>query len=59
LELKPEYERLKAQLEKASESSSLNFTKKRTINAEMKQFKEQQSEAERYERVKSRWVEQH
>ncbi len=52
--MKPEYERLKAQLEKAAESSNKEFTKKRTVNAEVKQYKEQQHEAERYEKIKIR-----
>ncbi|KAJ3000506.1 Structural maintenance of chromosomes protein 1 [Globomyces sp. JEL0801] len=54
LELKPEYERLKALHEKTSESSALNFTKKRTMNAEMKQFKEQQQDFERFELLKTK-----
>ncbi|KAJ3360122.1 Structural maintenance of chromosomes protein 1 [Kappamyces sp. JEL0680] len=56
LELKPEYDRLKAELEKATEASALNFNKKRSMNAEVKQFKEQQNEAERYEKLKVRQV---
>ncbi|KAJ3285102.1 Structural maintenance of chromosomes protein 1 [Rhizoclosmatium sp. JEL0117] len=51
LELKPEYERLKALLEKATETSTVNFNKKRGINAEMKQVKEQKEEAERFQRL--------
>lgn len=54
--MKPEYDRLKAQLEKAAESSTLNFNKKRTINAEVKQFKEQQNEADKYDRLKLKWA---
>jgi structural maintenance of chromosome 1 len=41
-------------LEKAAESSNKEFTKKRTVNAEVKQYKEQQHEAERYEKIKIR-----
>ncbi|KAK9717729.1 Structural maintenance of chromosomes protein 1 [Basidiobolus ranarum] len=49
LELKPEYERLKALQERATENSAFNFNKKRGIAAEMKQFQEQKAEAERFE----------
>ncbi|KAJ3053257.1 Structural maintenance of chromosomes protein 1 [Rhizophlyctis rosea] len=51
LELKAEYERLKDEQEKATETSAQNFNKKRGITAEMKQFKEQKEEAERYEHL--------
>ncbi|KAJ3184408.1 Structural maintenance of chromosomes protein 1 [Gaertneriomyces sp. JEL0708] len=51
LELKPEYERLKALQEQATENSAHSFNKKRGINAEMKQFKEQKEEAERFEKL--------
>ena len=50
-ELKVEYERLKEEQEKATETSAQNFNKKRGITAEMKQFKEQKEEAERYENL--------
>ncbi|KAJ3134598.1 Structural maintenance of chromosomes protein 1 [Geranomyces variabilis] len=48
LELKPDYERLKERQEQATENSAHTFNKKRGINAEMKQFKEQKDEAERF-----------
>ncbi|KAJ3192396.1 Structural maintenance of chromosomes protein 1 [Irineochytrium annulatum] len=51
LELKPEYERLKALQERATENSTFNFNKKRGIAAEMKQFREQKEEAERFEKL--------
>ncbi|KAJ3068627.1 Structural maintenance of chromosomes protein 1 [Podochytrium sp. JEL0797] len=51
LELKPEYERLKDLLEKATETSTVNFNKRRGINAEMKHVKEQKEEAERFQRL--------
>lgn len=51
LELKPEYERLKSIQDKATEQSAMNFNKKKGINAEMKQFKEQKEEAERFEKM--------
>jgi structural maintenance of chromosome 1 len=51
LELKAEYERLKALQERATENSTFNFNKKRGITAEAKQIKEQKEEAERFERM--------
>ncbi|KAI8927149.1 RecF/RecN/SMC [Entophlyctis helioformis] len=48
LDLKEDYERLKAAMELATENSALTFNKKRTVNAEMKQFREQRQEAERF-----------
>ncbi|KAI9352679.1 RecF/RecN/SMC [Obelidium mucronatum] len=51
LELKPEYERLKSVVEKTTEASLSNFNKKRGMNAEMKQAKEQKEEAERFQRL--------
>ncbi|KAJ3036857.1 Structural maintenance of chromosomes protein 1 [Rhizophlyctis rosea] len=51
LDLKAEYDRLKEEQEKATETSAHNFNKKRGITAEMKQFREQKEEAERYENL--------
>ncbi|KAJ3410001.1 Structural maintenance of chromosomes protein 1, partial [Chytridiales sp. JEL 0842] len=51
LELKPEYERLKALQDRATENSTFNFNKKRGITAEVKQIKEQKEEAERFEKL--------
>ncbi|KAI9018451.1 condensin complex subunit SMC1 [Hyaloraphidium curvatum] len=51
-ELKAEHERLKVLQERAAENSTFNFNKKRGIAAEMKQFREQKEEAERFERMK-------
>ena len=48
LELKDEYERAKVAQEKASEISTNNFNKRRGINSEIRTFKEQKSEAERF-----------
>ncbi|ORY02505.1 cohesin complex subunit psm1 [Basidiobolus meristosporus CBS 931.73] len=62
LELKAEYERLKALQERATENSAFNFNKKRGIAAEMKQFQEQKAEAERFEtliREKSKCIVNH
>jgi structural maintenance of chromosome 1 len=51
LELAAEYdEALKAQ-ERATENATFNYTKRRGINGEIKQFKEQKSEAQRFERL--------
>lgn len=56
LELKEEYDRLKALQESATESSAVNFNKKRAINAEMKQFKERQAEAQRFDKISKKRV---
>jgi structural maintenance of chromosome 1 len=49
LELKEEYEQLKEESERAAETSTFNYHKQRGIKAEIKQYEEQKSEAERYE----------
>ncbi|KZS96379.1 RecF/RecN/SMC protein [Sistotremastrum niveocremeum HHB9708] len=51
LELAPQYEKAKAAQERATENATFNFTKRRGIAGEIKQFKEQKSEAERFERM--------
>jgi len=51
LELKEEYERLKEESERAAETSTFNYHKQRGIKAEIKQYEEQKSEAERYEQT--------
>ena len=56
LELKDEYEKLKEAQEKATESSAMTFNKKKTISAEMKQFREQKEEAERFKLLISKKV---
>jgi structural maintenance of chromosome 1 len=53
-ELKEEYDRLKALQDTATESSTLNFSKKRQINQEMKQMTEQKTEAKRFEKLKEK-----
>ncbi|CAG8670941.1 475_t:CDS:10, partial [Acaulospora colombiana] len=50
-ELAREYEEAKKAQEKATESSTFNFTKRRGIMAEIKQFKEQKSEADKFEKL--------
>lgn len=49
LELAPEYEQAKAAQERATENATFNFTKRRGIAGEIKQYKEQKGEAERFE----------
>ncbi|QRV91164.1 structural maintenance of chromosomes protein [Ceratobasidium sp. AG-Ba] len=51
LELAPAYEKAKAALDRATENAANNFNKRRGINGEIKQFKEQKSEVERYEKL--------
>ena len=49
LELAAEYERAKEEQDRATENSTHNFTKRRAIAGEIKQYKEQKGEAERFE----------
>jgi structural maintenance of chromosome 1 len=49
LELAPKYELAKAQQDRATENATYNFNKRRGIAGEIKQFKEQKSEADRFE----------
>ncbi|SPO26433.1 probable SMC1 - chromosome segregation protein [Ustilago trichophora] len=56
LELKDEYERAKQAQERATDNSTFNFNKRRGINSELKQFREQKSEAEKFERLQSERV---
>ncbi|KAJ3226707.1 Structural maintenance of chromosomes protein 1 [Clydaea vesicula] len=51
LDLKPKYDELKADQERATTSSISNFNKKRGINAEMKQVKEQKEEMEKFKKL--------
>lgn len=51
LELAPDYERAKDAQERATENATFNFTKRRGIAGEIKQYKEQKSEAERFENL--------
>jgi len=48
LELAPEYEKAKEAQERATENATFNFTKRRGIAGEIKQYKEQKSEADRF-----------
>ncbi|THH32095.1 hypothetical protein EUX98_g2090 [Antrodiella citrinella] len=49
LELSGEYEQAKAAQERATENATFNFNKRRGITGEIKQYKEQKGEAERFE----------
>ncbi|KZT54653.1 condensin complex subunit SMC1 [Calocera cornea HHB12733] len=51
LELAPEYERAKAAQERATENATFNYTKRRSIATDIKQYREQKSEAEKFERL--------
>ncbi|KIH88689.1 structural maintenance of chromosome 1 [Sporothrix brasiliensis 5110] len=50
LDYKPEYERLKAEAEQAIENQNFHLTRRRAINAEIKQYQEQKAEAESFQR---------
>ncbi len=50
-DLREEYDQAKEAMDKATENSTFNFNRRRNINSELKQFKEQKSEAERYEKL--------
>ena len=49
LELAPDYEKAKEAQERATENATFNFTKRRGIAGEIRQYKEQKGEAERFE----------
>ena len=51
LELAPEYEKAKESQERATENATFNFTKRRGITGEIRQYKEQKSEVDRYEKL--------
>lgn len=51
LELAGEYERAKDAQERATENATFNFTKRRGIAGEIKQYKEQKGEAERFQEL--------
>lgn len=56
LELKAEYDEAKLAQEKAVENSTSNFNRRRGINSEIKQFKEQKEEVKRYEKLRAEKV---
>ena len=49
LELAGEYEKAKEAQDRATENATFNFTKRRGIAGEIKQYKEQKGEVERFE----------
>lgn len=49
LELAPDYEKAKEAQERATENATFNFTKRRGIAGEIRQYKEQKGKAERFE----------
>ena len=51
LELAPEYEKAKEAQERATENATFNFTKRRGITGEIRQYKEQKNEVDRYENL--------
>ena len=55
-ELKEEYDRAKAEMNKAEEDTQFNYHKKKGIAAERKEAKMEKDEAERYQRLKEQIV---
>lgn len=51
LELAGEYDKAKASQDRATENATFNFNKRRGIAGEIKQYKEQKGEAERFEQL--------
>ncbi|TFK48882.1 P-loop containing nucleoside triphosphate hydrolase protein [Heliocybe sulcata] len=51
LELAGEYEKAKETEDRATENATFNFTKRRGIASEIKQYKEEKSEADRFEEM--------
>ncbi len=51
-ELKEEYERSKAEMQKADEDTQFNYHKRKGIAAEKKEAKLEKDEAEKYQRLK-------
>ncbi|KIK68668.1 hypothetical protein GYMLUDRAFT_729729 [Collybiopsis luxurians FD-317 M1] len=59
LELAGEYDKAKEDLDKATENATFNFSKRRGIAGEIKQYKEQKGEAERFEAMEQEKVRAH
>lgn len=62
LELAGEYEKAKEAQERATENATFNFNKRRGIAGEIKQYKEQKGEADRFEALceeRVRWQTRH
>jgi structural maintenance of chromosome 1 len=56
LELAPEYEKAKEAQERATENATFNFTKRRGITGELRQFREQKNEATRHKKLEEQKV---
>jgi len=54
--LKDEYEKLKAEVNKAEEDTNFNLHKKRGIAAEKKEARMEKEEAEKYQKLKDQVV---
>ena len=59
LELAGEYEKAKEAQDRATENATFNFTKRRGIAGEIKQYKEQKGEAERFQELCEQRVNKH
>ena len=59
LELAGEYEKAKEVQDRATENATFNFTKRRGIAGEIKQYKEQKGEAERFQELCEQRVNKH
>jgi hypothetical protein len=56
LDLAPEYLKAKARADKSTDLTTLNYSKKRGIASEYKQFKEQKAEVDRWESMQAEKV---
>ena len=56
LELAPEYDKAREAQERATENATFNFTKRRGITGEIRQFREQKNEVARYEKLEEQKV---
>jgi structural maintenance of chromosome 1 len=55
-ELKAEYDRLKAEMQKAEDDTQFNYNKRRGIAQEKREAKLEKDEAEKYKRLKEQLV---
>ena len=56
IDLKEEYEKLKAEMEKAELDTQTNFQKKRGVAAQKKEAKMEKEEAEKYQKLRQEFV---
>ncbi|KAJ3276363.1 Structural maintenance of chromosomes protein 1 [Terramyces sp. JEL0728] len=54
LEYKQEYEQLKQEMQKLMENTNLNYNKKKNINLQLKQYREQERELKKYQNLISK-----